>query len=150
MSKITAFMKNLVENNSIGFYATVDESGSPCVSPKGTSVVLDDETIIFGSIRSPKTIANIQSNTDMEVNFLDVLSRRGFRAKGSAHYAERNSKEFKDMIFLFEKWGVLAERIEGIVILKVNNAVAMRSPIYDVGAKEDELRNHWKKHYRNQ
>ena len=143
-------MKNLVENNSVGFYATIDDSGSPCVSPKGTSVVLDDETIIFGNIRSPKTVANIQSNPDMEVNFLDVLSRRGFRAKGIASYVERSTTKFENMISNFEKWGDLAEKIEGIVVLKVSSASALRSPIYDIGVKEEELRSQWKQHYQNQ
>jgi uncharacterized protein len=150
MSKITAFMKSLIENNSVGFYATVDESGSPCVSPKGTSVVVDDETIIFGNIRSPKTVANIQSNPDREVNFLNVLSRRGFRAKGRASYAERNTTKFESMISYFDKWGDLAEKIEGIVVLKVASASALSSPIYDVGVKEAELRVQWRQHYQNQ
>jgi hypothetical protein len=149
MSKITAFMKNVVENHSIGFYATVNKSGSPCVSPKGTSVVLDDETIIFGNLRSPDTVANIQSNPQMEVNFLDVLSRKGFRARGNAYYVDRLSEEFENMISMFEKWGDLAEKIEGIVVLKVVSATSISSPIYDIGAKEDELRAHWKQHYQD-
>ncbi len=82
MSKLNSFMKNVVENNSIGFYATIDLSGAPCVSPKGTSVVIDEETIAFGNIRSPNTVQNILSNPNMEVNFVDVLSRKGFRARG--------------------------------------------------------------------
>ena len=149
MSIITAYMKSLVQNHSIGFYATVDKTGSPCVSPKGTSVIMDDETIIFGNIRSPDTVANIQINPAIEVNFLDVLSRRGFRAKGSAYYVDRSSEEFENMISMFEKWGELADKIEGIVVMKVASATALSSPIYDIGAKEDELRTHWKQHYQN-
>ena len=150
VSKITSYMKSLVENNSVGFYATIDESGTPCVSPKGTSVVLDKDTIIFGNIRSPKTVANIQSNPSMEVNFLDVLSRTGFRAKGIASYVERSTSTFDDMILNFEKWGNLAEKIDGIVVLKILSASVFRSPIYDIGANEEELRNQWKQHYSNQ
>jgi len=150
MSKVSSYMQNLVNNNSVGFYATVDKSGLPCVSPKGTSVVLDEETILFGNIRSPNTVANIALNPDMEVNFLDVLSRRGFRARGKAHYAERSSNEFNQMISLFSKWGELTDKFQGIVVLKVSSAKELKSPIYDIGASEDELRVQWKKHYQDQ
>ena len=149
MNRIDTYMKNLVENNSVGFYATVNESGLPCVSPKGTSIVLDEKTILFGNIRSAQTVANIQSNPDMEVNFLDVLSRRGFRARGKAHYVERFSGEFDQMISLFSKWDSLIEKFEGIVVLKVSSTETLWSPIYDIGATEDELRNQWKQHYQN-
>ena len=88
MGKITEWMKEVVDNNSIGFYATVDEHGAPCVSPKGTSVMLDEDTIAFGHIRSANTVANIMANPKIEVNFVDVLTRRGFRAKGNAYYVD--------------------------------------------------------------
>ena len=101
MSLITRYMKEMVENHSVGFYATINESGLPCVSPKGTSVVLNDTTIIFGDIRSPQTVKNIQRVPDMAVCFLDVLSRSAFRAKGKARYIERLSEEFPNMISKF-------------------------------------------------
>lgn len=140
-------MKEIVENHSVGFYATVDESGLPCVSPKGTSVVLNDTTIIFGNIRSPQTVKNIKRIADMEVCFLDVLSRRAFRARGNARYVEGLSEEFRNMISKFEKWGDLVGTIKGIVVLKVVSATEIKSPIYDIGANESELREKWKQHY---
>ena len=138
MGNINTYMKELVESNSVGFYATIDKSGLPCVSPKGTSVVLDEETILFGNIRSPNTISNIKLNPAMEVNFLDVLSRRGFRARGKAHYIERDSNEFDQMISSFSKWDSLIDRFKGIVVLKVSSAQGLKSPVYDIGCTEEE------------
>jgi len=149
MDVLTQNMKEMVENHSVGFYATVDESGSPCVSPKGTSLVLDDTTIMFGNIRSPQTVKNIQRIPDMEVCFLDVLSRRAFRAKGKARYIKSATEEFRKLISKFEKWGDLVKNIKGIIILKVIRATEIKSPIYDIGANERELREKWKQHYQN-
>jgi len=143
-------MRNLVESNSVGFYATIDKSGLPRVSPKGTSVVLDEETILFANIRSPNTVSNIKLNPAMEVNFLDVLSRRGFRARGKAHYIECDSQEFNQVISSFSKWDSLIDRFKGIVVLKVSSAQELKSPVYDIGCNEEELRNHWKEHYQGQ
>ncbi|CAB1084388.1 hypothetical protein D1AOALGA4SA_11913 [Olavius algarvensis Delta 1 endosymbiont] len=149
MDVITQDMKEIVENHSVGFYATVDETGSPCVSPKGTSLVLDDTTIMFGNIRSPQTVENIQRFPEMEVCFLDVLSRRAFRAKGKARYIGRASEEFRNLISKFEKWGDLVKTIQGIVVLEIDRATELKSPIYDLGANERDLREKWKQHYQN-
>ena len=51
---------------------TINEDGTPAVSPKATFVVVDDACIAFGNIRSPGTVANIRSRPDVEVNFIDV------------------------------------------------------------------------------
>jgi predicted pyridoxine 5'-phosphate oxidase superfamily flavin-nucleotide-binding protein len=147
MSKVTEWMKEVVDNNSIGFYATVDEHGAPCVSPKGTSVVLDDDTIAFGNIRSPNTVANIMANPKIEVNFVDVLTRRGFRARGNAYYVDRSSSEFDSLISSFQKWDMLTKRFKGIVVLKIVKATEIESPVYDIGANEGELKEQWKQHY---
>ena len=74
MSKLTEPMKRLIQNYSAGAVATLNEDGTPAVSPKATFVVIDDGCIAFGNIRSPGTVANIRSCPDVEVNFIDVLS----------------------------------------------------------------------------
>jgi hypothetical protein len=45
--------------------------------------------------------------------------------------------------------GDLVKTIKGIVVLKVVCATEIKSPIYDIGANERELRNKWKQHYQN-
>ena len=47
---LTPDMKRIVEEQRLGFVATAAADGTPNVSPKGTFIVLDDETI--GSARS--------------------------------------------------------------------------------------------------
>ena len=60
---ITARMRRLIEENTIGFVATVTPDGAPSVSPKGTMVVLDDAHVAFADIRSPQTVRNIRANS---------------------------------------------------------------------------------------
>ena len=40
-------MKRVVREQRLGFYATVCEDGSPNLSPKGTTYVLDDDHLFF-------------------------------------------------------------------------------------------------------
>ena len=149
MARLTDYMKDIVQKHKLGFVATVCDDGTPNLSPKGTCLVLDDEHIMFGEIRSPNTRENIEARPSMEINFVDVLSRKGFRAKGRAEYIARGSAEFDSLFSRFAQWGALSERINGIVKLKVEAASELSSPAYDVGATEDGLKVQWKKHFAN-
>ena len=81
---LTPDMKRVIEEQRLGFVATAAPDGTPNVSPKGTFVVLDDRTIAFGEIRSPGTIRNLRANPRIEVNFVDVFVRKGYRFAGTA------------------------------------------------------------------
>ena len=63
--------------------ASVNDDGTPNLSPKGTFVILDDAHLGFGHIRSPRTMANIAKRPQVEINFLDVLARKAARVAGS-------------------------------------------------------------------
>ena len=61
MGVLTADMKRVVEQQQLGFVATVSPDGSPNLSPKGTTAVWDDDHLIFADICSPATIANLRA-----------------------------------------------------------------------------------------
>lgn len=141
---LTAEMIQVAEKQRLGFVATVSESGEPNVSPKGTFVVVDAHTLAFGEIRSPQTLKNLRTRSTVEVNFVDPLSRKGFRARGAATIHKRGSTGFEEHIGRFERWGTLAERIRNVVLIEVRTAAPLSSPAYDDGATEEELRAQWR------
>lgn len=140
---LNSIMTAIVEKQRLGFVATVSASGEPNLSPKGTFVVVDDRTLAFGEIRSPNTIANLRERPQVEVNFVDPLSRKGFRARGTASVHPRGSTGFEAHGHRFERWGSLAERIGNIVVISVAMARPLTSPSYDDGVTEAELREVW-------
>lgn len=144
---LTADMQRVVTEQRLGFVASVNEDGSPNLSPKGTMVVLDDDHIIFGEIRSPNTVANVRRTPILEINFVDPFSRKGYRFRGTATYIERESDEFRSLYYHFERWGKLQEKVRGIVKLKVERALKLTTPAYDIGVTEEELINQWRKHF---
>ena len=146
---ITEQMKSIARNHPIGIVGTVNADGTPNVSPKGTMVVLDDDTVIFGEIASPGTLANILERSAMEINFVDVLARRCFRAKGEADVLPLGSDSFNALRSHFDRWGVLAERIRHIIRLRVLKASVVVTPAYALGQSEAELKAHWKAHFAN-
>lgn len=46
-------MRRVVREQSLGFVATVCADGTPNLSPKGTSIVWDDEHLAFLHLHSP-------------------------------------------------------------------------------------------------
>jgi predicted pyridoxine 5'-phosphate oxidase superfamily flavin-nucleotide-binding protein len=118
---LTQEMKDTVETQRLGFVATVSDAGEPNVSPKGTFVVIDDQTLAFGDVRSPGTIANIHHHADVEVNFVDPLRRKGFRARGRATVHARGRDAYLTHRARFDRWGALANRIEHIVLIALQS-----------------------------
>ena len=147
MGILTADMKRVVEEQRLGFAATVSPDGSPNLSPKGTMVVLDDDHIMFAEIRSPNTIENLRANPAMEINFVDPFARTGYRFKGTASIVERGSDEFAALHARFDRWGALTAAIRRIVKLRVERALPVTSPAYDIGATEAELRQTLMAHF---
>lgn len=68
MGILTADMKRIVEEQRLGFVATVCPDGTPNLSPKGTTTIWDDDHLVFANIKSPGTLANLRQNASVEVN----------------------------------------------------------------------------------
>lgn len=149
MPVLTEDMKRIVAEQGLGFVATVDADGAPNLSPKGTMMVLDDDRIGFADIRSPGTVRNVVRDGRMEINFVDPFVRRGYRFKGLASCAARGTPEFDVLFPRFQAaWPSLADRMRAIVTLTVECALEVRTPPYDAGATEDELRRAWTTRFR--
>ena len=148
MGSLNDDMKRVVFEQKLGFLATVCEDGTPNLSPKGTFLVLDDEHIMFGEMRSPGSVANLRARPAVEVNFVDPLSRRGYRFKGPARYLGNDEAVFQDLLPRFQaQWADLCDLFKGIVVIKVERALEITSPAYDLGATEDVLRKQWYGHF---
>lgn len=144
---ITLEMRQLIERNTVAFVATVTPQGKPAVSPKGTTVVIDETTIAMGDLRSPGTVRNITANPAVEINFLDVLSRKAVRLAGTARYVRGTADEFARLLPRFDRWNALAPRLRGMLVVDITSTQLILSPMYDVGAEEDELRMQWRWFY---
>ena len=140
-TSLTEPMKRLIENYSAGAVGTTGDDGSPAVSPKATFVLVDDGTIAFGNIRSPGTVSNIRRRPDVEVVFVDVLTRRAVRVKGKAEIIDKQSAAGKRLVPIFEKhWAPYVEHMQEFVGISVTRAELILSPAYDIGHTAAGLR----------
>jgi hypothetical protein len=129
---MTPDMQRVVTEQRLGFYATVSEDGSPNLSPKGSTYVLDVDHLMFGDVRSPQTVANIRRGSLVEVNVVDPIVRKGYRFKGPAEVHEPGSSRYYEGIALMRAAGSqLVDRVTAIVVIEVQEARPLVSPVCD-------------------
>lgn len=132
--------RQIIEQFPLGFVATVTQDGAPSLSPKGTFLILDNETVAFAEIRSPQTMANLAHRAEAEVNFIDIWKRKGVRIYGATDVVKRGSDSFTALLPKWETpFPALAPRINAIVRVAVERIKLMTTPPYDDGASEEEM-----------
>jgi hypothetical protein len=147
---ITSEMRRVVEEQRLGFVATVSPDGSPNLSPKGTLTVLDDDHLVFADLASPHTIENLRANPPTEVNVVDPVVRKGFRFKGKGTVVDPGDRFDELLASLTTGPRALStpERVRHIVVIEVTEARPLVSPAYDSGATEEEVSARWERYFR--
>lgn len=144
MGILTESMQRVVNEQRLGFVATVCPDGTPNLSPKGTTAVWDNDHLIFADIRSPNTIANLRRNPAVEINVVDNLSRKGYRFKGRATILEGSQLE-QALAFYQERGSNSAK--QHVVLVKVEHAAPLISPSYDEGQSDAQVKAHWRRYW---
>ena len=142
MATLGADVERLVDEQRLCFVATVNEDGTPNLSPKGTIVVLDSEHLAFGDIRSPQTIRNLRSRPGIEINVIDPLSRKGYRFSGTATVHE-DGPRLEQLLAVLRARGT-SNPIQAVVVVRVERAAPVLSPAYDDGTDEHVIREQWR------
>jgi uncharacterized protein len=147
MNVLTKEMKHFVRRQRLGYVATVCQDGTPNLSPKGTTTFWKD-SLVFADLCSPGTIENLRHNPAIEVNVVDPFLRKGYRFKGVGKVLTEG-RAFEDILAFYEKQGVrdARKRIRSVVMIEVREASLMVSPLYDLGADEEEVREQWTRYY---
>ena len=140
-------MKRVVEQQRLGFVATVCPDGTPNLSPEGTTAVWDDDHLIFANMRSPGTLANLRQNANEEANVVDPFVRKGYRFKGVASILESGPLYDRLLAFYRERGSQFA--IREIVMIQVQTAQPIDSPAYDLGLTEKEVRDRIERHFQS-
>jgi len=141
-------MKRVVEEQRLGFVATVCPDGTPNLSPKGTTAVWDDDHLVFANIRTPGTLANLRQNANVEVNVVDPFLRKGYRFKGLGSVLESGALYDKAIAFYKER-GSRVSAIREVVMVRVQRAQLIDSPAYDFGLTEGEVRGRWERYFQS-
>ena len=142
---ITEEIKNFLNLQKLAYVATVTSDGKPNVSPKGTVISWNDETLAFADIRSPDTMKNLKDNPFVEINVIDPLLRKGYLFQGKARILHEGIL-YDEIINHYRTSGIKSS-IDSIVLIDVSSVSRVTSPLYDLGISEEEIKSKWKKHF---
>jgi hypothetical protein len=145
--QLDADMRRVVQEQSLGFVATVRPDGTPNLSPKGTTTVWDDEHLVFLHISSPGTADNLLANPVVEINVVDPIARKGYRFRGTAEVLTGGPLFYEVLERYQRERGSDISRVLAVVMVHVESAAALWSPAYDVGATEEEVVRRWRAHH---
>ncbi len=147
---ITPEMRRMVEEQRLGFAATICEDGTANLSPKGTVTILDDGHLMFADLCSPQTVKNLRANPSIEINVVDPVIRKGFRFKGRGIVVDPGER-FDELLERFTSGSRAVRdakaRIRHIVVMEVERALPLVSPAYDEGVTEGEVSARWEQYF---
>jgi len=148
MGILTEEMKRLVNENRLGFYATVCQDGTPNLSPKGSTFVYDDDHLAFVDLGSPGTLSNLERNPSIEISIVDLFVRKGYRFKGTATIVT-GGPIFEKIRDSYRGTAVqaLITNVRSAVLVNVERALPLVSPGYLPGITEEEMRGQWERHW---
>lgn len=147
MSMITQEIKDFLNLQKLGYVATVTSDGKPNISPKGTIIGWDLQTLAFADIRSPDTLKNLKDNPNIEINVIDPLLRKGFLFEGQAQIIQ-DGTVYDEILSHYRQNGIKSP-ITSIVLVSVSTVSDVTSPLYDMGITEEEIKSKWQKHFAN-
>ena len=148
MGILTETMTRMIGEQRLAYAATVCPDGTPNLSPKATVTPWDDDHLVFADIASPRTIRNLRANPAIEINVVDPLRRKGWRFKGRAEVFDAGPR-FLELRAFFAGRGVIdpERRIRSVVLVRVERAEPLISPVYDLGLSEGDVRTSWKRYW---
>lgn len=146
MGILTDEMKRLVREQRLGYVATVAPDGSPNVSPKGSLTVLDDDNLVFADVDSPHTLQNLSTNPRTEINVVDPYRRKGFRFRGRGEILRAGVTYWK-VLEMYRAEGSDPRRIRSVVVVTVEKALPLVSPIYTTLVDEESVRAIWEEYH---
>jgi hypothetical protein len=140
-------MRRVVREQRLAFAATVCPDGTPNLSPKGTTIVWDEEHLVFLHLHSPGTVANLATNPSIEINVVDPIVRKGYRFKGHAEVLTNGELHAEVVDFFCRERGIDPNRVHAVALVHIKAAAPLVSPAYESGASEEDIVRRWRAHH---
>ncbi len=122
MAKITPEMREFLKQERC-LVVTADREGRPNLAVKGSTMVIDEETLAFGELYGGKTYQNILGNPQVMMVVANLNTMTGYRFSGKGELVNSGS--------LFDKFadffaGMGKPRPVAVVQVKINEIMDLR------------------------
>jgi predicted pyridoxine 5'-phosphate oxidase superfamily flavin-nucleotide-binding protein len=141
MPILSTDMRDTIRRAKLSFVATVNEDGTPNVSPKA-SLTARGDALFFADIASPQTIENLRRNPAISINVVDIFARRGYRFNGTGRLLPTTDPDWKEVAEWVWRMNGPDYPVNHVVRIEVREALPVLSPAYRFAepVSEDALR----------
>jgi hypothetical protein len=149
MIETTADMEAIIKQAILSFVATVNEDGTPSLSPKA-SLTVRDGILYFADIASPRTIQNLKRNPAIEINVVDIFQRRGYRFKGRALILPPGDSEYEMIADWIRVTNGPEYPVDHVVKIETTSIMPLLSPAHvfaDPRRSQEEIKNTYYQKY---
>jgi predicted pyridoxine 5'-phosphate oxidase superfamily flavin-nucleotide-binding protein len=93
--KLSLEIQNSIQESVLCWMASISNDGYPSVTPKEAFTYDEKGVILIANIASPQSVANIQNHHKVCLSFINVLTQKGFKIKGTAKLIEKIHAAFE-------------------------------------------------------
>ena len=149
MTEISVDMEAIISRAILSFVATINEDGTPNLSPKA-SLTVRNGGLYFADIASPRTIMNLQRNPAVEINVVDIFERRGYRFTGRGWVLPRGDEEYRMIADWVRAKNGPEYPVDHVVRIDIRSITPLLSPAHvfaDPPREQEEIRNSYYEKY---
>ena len=128
--KLTAEIRDYIEQSVLCWLATTSEAGIPNVSPKECFAAFGEDSIIVANIASPQTVKNIGENPNVCLSFIEVFVQKGYQLKGKAEIVSTQDPDYAAMKQGLEAMTLGKFPFRTITRIKLESAKPILAPSY--------------------
>jgi len=147
--EINADVEAIIKRAILSFVATVNEDGTPNLSPKA-SLTVRNGVLYFADIASPATIRNLKRNPAVEINVIDIFRRRGYRFKGHASILPPGDDEYSMIALWVRATNGREYPVDHVVRIETISITPLLSPAHvfaEPARSQDEIRDSYYQKY---
>ncbi|MGP4750721.1 pyridoxamine 5'-phosphate oxidase family protein [Agrobacterium pusense] len=127
-----------VENSVLCWLATVDEDGTPSVTPKEIFASYNEDHLVIADIASSHSVSNVIARPKVCVSFVDVFRQRGFKLTGQARIVAPGDADFNAFGNDLLRLAGTDFPIRNIIAVKIESVSRIWAPSYKLFPERSE------------
>lgn len=136
--KINDAIKTDLQNAVLCWLATVDDDGTPSVTPKEIFSSHGDEHVVIADIASSHSVHNAIARPKVCVSFVDVFRQKGFKLTGDARIVAPDDPDFQAFGENLLRMAGTDFPIRNIIAVKIESASRIWAPSFKLFPERSE------------
>ncbi len=129
-TRLTDEIKMYLERSVLCWLATVNEDGTPNVSPKEIFIPEGEKYILIAHVASPKSVRNIQVNPNVCLSFVEIFEQRGFKINGAARIVAPGDHNYDERVAPLKHIATERFPVKAFIEIEVQKIAPILAPRY--------------------